>query len=211
MSSDKRNDRLPATASLRLLRPDLSAREAIAEISHNTRDQGLPTRAFLVTIAGGADLDGRLHVGTGAWDIFLSQTRPDEYIHTRLFFNGNLSFARELWYGSPPPAFDLGREWIDSTIAADIIRSQSFPATMRERYSLHLRLQLVAAMGMLWQVNRVYSEPENSLVVTQSFGINATDGKILTESVIAKRAGIVVESTHRETLESAEKTKHPRH
>jgi hypothetical protein len=153
-----------------------------------------------VAIAGAADVNGRLDIAVGGWDIRFLSSQPDQYIYARLFANGNLSFTQESMWDVPPPAFALEGEWIDSTLAADIIRNESLPPTMGEHYSLFLSLRFVPEIGMFWEVRRIYTEPENSLHVTQSFGINASNGDIAAETVEMKKAGVLVESRYRHRL-----------
>ena len=82
----------------------------------------------------------------------------------------------------PPPGFALDSEWIDSMLAADVIKNEPLPATMGERYSLFLSLRFVADIGLFWEVRRIYTEPANNLYVTQSFGINASNSVIAAET-----------------------------
>jgi hypothetical protein len=56
------------------------------------------TKAFSVTIAGAADVNGRLDIAVGGWDVRFLTPQPDQYIYARLFASGNLSFTLEsLW------------------------------------------------------------------------------------------------------------------
>jgi hypothetical protein len=201
MSAKKQTDDLPPRTQVTLSRPDVSAREAVAVISEHAGNRFRQTKAFSVTIAGAADLNGRLNIAVGGWDVRFLTPQPDKYIYAQLFANGNLSFTLESMWDVPPPGFALDGEWIDSTLAADIIKHDPLPPAMGDRYSLFLSLRFVADIGLFWEVRRIYTEPANSLYVTQSFGINASNSIIAAETVKMKKAGVLVESRHRNRLD----------
>ena len=204
MSAEKQIDGLPPRTRLTLSRPDLSAREAVAIITDHAGNRIRQTNAFSVAIAGAADVTGRLNIAVGGWDVRFLTSQSDQYIYARLFANGNLSFTRESMWDVPPPAFALNGEWIDSTLAADIIKNEPVPPTMGEPYSLFLGLRFVTVIGLVWEVRRIYTESVNSLHVTQSFGINASNTDIAAETVEVKKAGILVESRYRNRLSDRE-------
>jgi hypothetical protein len=60
---------LPQQRSLPLVRPDLSAREAVPLIVEHATPSIRSLPAFSVSIAGPADLQGRLHPQAGMWDV----------------------------------------------------------------------------------------------------------------------------------------------
>lgn len=204
MSADKQIDGLPPRTRLTLSRPDLSAREAVAIITDHAGNRIRQTNAFSVAIAGAADVTGRLNIAVGGWDVRFLTSPSDQYIYARLFANGNLSFTRESMWDVPPPAFALNGEWIDSTLVADIIKNEPVPPTMGEPFSLFLGLRIVTVIGLVWEVRRIYTESVNSLHVTQSFGINASNTDIAAETVEVKKAGILVESRYRNRLSDRE-------
>jgi hypothetical protein len=187
-----------------LSRPDLSAREAVAIIVNQAGNSLRDTKAFSVTIAGAADVNGRLNIAVGGWDIRFLTSQPDQYIYARLFANGSVSYTRESMWDVPPPAFALDGEWIDSTLAAEIIKEEPLPPTMGEAYSLFLSLRFVTDIGLTWQVRRIYTEPANSLHVTQSFGVNASSSDIAAETIEMKKAGVLSESRHRNRIDDGE-------
>ena len=204
MSAKKQTDDLPPRTQIALSRPDVSAREAVGIISDHAGNRIRQTKAFSVAIAGAADVNGRLSIAVGAWDVRFLTSQLDQYIYARLFANGNLSFTLVSMWDVPPPGFALDSEWIDSTLAADVIKNEPLPATMGERYSLFLSLRFVADIGLFWEVRRIYTEPANNLYVTQSFGINASNSVIAAETVEVKKAGILVESRYRHRLDDGE-------
>jgi hypothetical protein len=204
MSAKKQTDDLPPRTQIALSRPDVSAREAVCIISDHAGNRIRQMKAFSVAIAGAADVNGRLSIAVGAWDVRFLTSQLDQYIYARLFANGNLSFTLESMWDVPPPGFALDSKWIDSTLAADVIKNEPLPATMGERYSLFLSLRFVADIGLFWEVSRIYTEPANNLYVTQSFGINASNSVIAAETVEVKKAGILVESRYRHRLDDGE-------
>ena len=202
MSKKRQTDDLPRRTQIALARRDVSAREAVGIISDHAGNRFRQTKAFSVAIAGAADVYGRIAVG--GWDVRFLTSQPDQYIYARLFANGNLSFTLESMWHVPPPGFVLDSDWVDSTLAADVIKNEPLPPTMAERYSLFLSLRFVADIGLFWEVGRIYTEPANNLYVTQSFGINASNSVIAAETVEVKKAGILVESRYRHRLDEGE-------
>jgi hypothetical protein len=204
MSAKKQTDNLPLRTRIALSRPDVSAREAVSIISERAEDSIRQAKAFSVTIAGAADVNGRLNIAIGGWDVRFLTPHPDQYIYARLFANGNLSFTLESMWDVRPRGFALDCEWIDSTLAADVIKHEPLPPMMGERYSLFLSLRFVIDIGLFWEVRRIYTEPVNSLHITQSFAINASNSDITAESVEMKKAGVRVESRCRGRLDDRE-------
>jgi hypothetical protein len=84
---------LPERISLVLVRPDLSAREAVAFIVEHATPSIRSLPAFSVSIAGAADLHGRLHPQAGMWDVRFVAPEPGNYIYGRLAASGFLSFG----------------------------------------------------------------------------------------------------------------------
>ena len=185
-------------------RPDVSAREAVGVIADHVGNRIDLTIAFSVTIAGAADINGRLNIAVGGWDVRFLTAQPDQYIFARLSANGNLSFTLESMWDVPAPVFALDGDWIDSTLAADILREEPLPPAMVERYSLFLSLRVVAAVGLFWEVRRIYTEPANNIYLTQSLGIDASNGVVAAETVEMKKAGVLVESRYRDRLNARE-------
>jgi hypothetical protein len=204
MSAKKQTDNLPLRTRIALSRPDVSAREAVSIISEHAEDSIRQAKAFSVTIAGAADVNGRLNIAVGGWDVRFLTPHPDQYIYARLFANGNLSFTLESMWDVPAPVFALDGDWIDSTLAADILREEPLPPAMVERYSLFLSLRVVAAVGLFWEVRRIYTEPANNIYLTQSLGIDASNGVVAAETVEMKKAGVLVESRYRDRLNARE-------
>jgi hypothetical protein len=204
MSAKKHTDSLPPRTRITLSRPDVSAREAAGIIADHAGTGIDPTKAFSVTIAGAADINGRLNIAVGGWDIRFLTAQPDQYIYARLSANGNLNFTRESMSDVPAPVFALEGDWIDSTVAADIIRQEPLPPAMVEGYSLFLSLRVVTAVGLFWEVRRIYTEPANNIYLAQSLAINASNGVIAAETVEMKKAGVLVESRYRDRLNARE-------
>src|ERR1700733_2726107 len=113
MSEKKQTDDLPRRTQIALARRDVSAREAVGIISDYAGNRIRQTKAFSVAIAGAADVNGRLSIAVGAWDVRFLTSQLDQYIYARLFANGNLSFTLESMWDVPPPGFALDSEWID--------------------------------------------------------------------------------------------------
>jgi hypothetical protein len=204
MSAKKHTDSLPPRTRITLSRPDVSAREAVGIIADHADNRIDPTKAISVTIAGASDINGRLNISVGGWDVRCLTAQPDQYIYARLSANGNLSFTLESMWDVPAPVFALDGDWIDSTLAADILRKEPLPPAMVERYSLFLSLRVVAAVGLFWEVRRIYTEPANNIYLTQSLGIDASNGVVAAETVEMKKAGVLVESRYRDRLNARE-------
>jgi hypothetical protein len=84
MSAKKRTDGLPPGTRITLSRPDVSAREAVGVIADHVGNRIDLTIAFSVTIAGAADINGRLNVAVGGWDVRFLTAQPDQYIYAWL-------------------------------------------------------------------------------------------------------------------------------
>jgi hypothetical protein len=69
MSTEAQTNGLPARVRLTLSRADVSAREAVAIIADHAGNTIDLKKALSVTIAGAADVNGRLNIANGAWDV----------------------------------------------------------------------------------------------------------------------------------------------
>ncbi len=192
---------LPERRLLPLVRADLSAREAVALIVEHANSSIRRLPAFLVSIAGPADLQGRLHPQAGMWDVRFVAPEPGYYVCGSLAAGGFLSFSLHQMWGPPPLPFEVTGEWMDSTAAAERVRSEPVLPGMVEPFSLFLSMQRVEEVGLAWDVRRFSVDAASRMSYAHSFGVNASDGELAAETVEVQRAGKVVESRSRTRLD----------
>jgi hypothetical protein len=183
--------------SLKLPRPDLSAKEAVEVIHAHSADLIQSRQAFYVSSAGAADIRGRLAVGVGAWQIGLRNSSTDSCTTLSLVYSGVLSIRNHCTSGVAPPAFAVDSAWIDSTRAASAIEREPLPDRMGDHYSIFMSLKQVDDFGLLWEVRRTYADPPTGLHIIHSFAVHATSGEIVVERIRQEIDGRPVESRHR--------------
>jgi hypothetical protein len=190
-------DPLPARISLKLPRPDLSAREAVEVIHAHSADLIRSRHAFYVSSAGAADVRGRLATGVGAWQIGLRNSSTDSGTLLSLTHGGVLSIQNHSMSGVAPPSFSVDSAWIDSTRAIRIIEREPLPDRMGDRYSIFMSLKRVDDLGLFWEVRRSYADPPTGLYITHSFAVHAASNDIIVERIRQEIGGRLVESRHR--------------
>jgi hypothetical protein len=183
--------------SLKLPRPDLSAREAVEVIHTHSADLIQSRHAFYVSSAGAADIRGRLAVGVGAWQIGLRNPSTESGTLVSLAYSGVLSIRSHSTSGVAPPTFAVDSAWIDSTRAASAIEKEPILDRMGDHYSIFMSLKQVDDLGLLWEVRRSYADPQTGLYITHSFAVHATSGDIIVERIRQEVGGRPVESRHR--------------
>jgi hypothetical protein len=195
---------LPEQRKIELVRPDLSAREAVVLILEHATPSIRCLPAFSVSIAGAADVLGRLVPAIGGWDVRF-QVGDIQYVTAALYSNGNLVYRLEEMLVLPPPAFSLNSAWIDSTAAAEMMCREPLLAGMPEKYSTFLKMRMVEGVGLCWEVRRSGHEPGNGLHCSHSIGVNAANGDVAAETVDLRRAGVLIESRVRSRLDGCGK------
>jgi hypothetical protein len=115
----------PIPRTVRLQRPDLSAREAVDVMRPVLLDLQLNWPACDLAIAGSADRTGRTYVHT-AWQLTIKREEgAGEYIQARLFGNGRLTIQGIDGPIRPLATFQTHQDWIDSTAVAQLLWSRS--------------------------------------------------------------------------------------
>jgi hypothetical protein len=187
----------PRRIPLKLSRPDISAREAVAAIRAHSPDLIRNRSAFYIASAGAADISGRLAIGTSAWQIGLRNSSAGNATVLSLADSGVLSIRNHATSGGAPPCFVVDGAWIDSALAVNAIAMEPLPQQMEEGYSTFMKLRQVDDVGVFWEIRRSYANPPTGLSITQTFAVHATGGDIVGEIFRQELSGTLLESRYR--------------
>jgi hypothetical protein len=199
---------LPPARKITLLRPDLSAREALELITPFVGSFSTAWR--LVGVFGGGRLkqSGRLEPGVGVWQFTYMDpnNRNDDVIGVWLFFNGNLSFHGQSAIGpvtsvrsGPHP---LVGSWLDSSDIAEIIDGEPRPDGIDEDYSLSMALRPVDCAPLVWEATRLsVGHPQGSGTVRHVLVVDAATGGVVFETLERREHGKIIQARQRRRWE----------
>lgn len=166
----------------------------------NATDSVRQLPAFMVSILGAADVNGRMVATVGGWDVRFA-AGGNQSVIGGLYFNGNLSYQLQPVMVPMPPTFVLESAWIDSTAVAELMIREPFPAGMPEKCSIFLQMRMVEGVGLVSAIRRSSREPGSGISYVHSLGVNATNGEVAGETVELRRLGAVIESRARSRLD----------
>jgi hypothetical protein len=187
---------LPPRRQIELARPDLSAKEGLKVVQSALREADLDLVPIGLTLAGAADLAGRLRLGTGAWQVLFWWEERSVAVQTWIFFNGNFGaeyVVKPIWERVPSP---IQEPWVDSTVAAKAVSKEPVVPGVNAQDVLFLSL-VDKSRRRFWEVVRSAYDVETTTARTHTFLLGIERADVLAEHFKLTKGATTVDSWQR--------------